>query len=137
MFSQGAAKPPLAARQPQAHSDLGAVRLRQGLEDVSHRSGIGGDPLERRRLRQHHLQRDRERRPLEVLCTENFSTVESWPADLAAYRGNPTAPGSAFGLVGESLLLSRAASASCFCLKASYSGVPGRGGIFFGVPPAH
>ena len=45
MFSQGAAKPPLAARQPQAHSDLGAVRLRQGLEDVSHRSGIGVTPL--------------------------------------------------------------------------------------------
>ena len=60
MFSQGAAKPPLAARQPQAHSDLGAVRLRQGLEDVSHRSGIGGDPLERRRLRQHRRLLDGE-----------------------------------------------------------------------------
>ena len=46
MFSQGAAKPPLAARQPQAHSDLGAVRLRQGLEGrLSRRSEIGGTPL--------------------------------------------------------------------------------------------
>src|SRR5712691_1974957 len=30
----------------------------------------------------------------------------------------------------------RAASASCCCLKASYSGVPGRGGRSFGRPPA-
>jgi hypothetical protein len=41
---------------------------------------------------------------------------------------------SALG-AGGSLLLSRAASASCFCLKASYSGVPGRGGKSFGGPP--
>jgi hypothetical protein len=45
-----------------------------------------------------------------------------------AYLGKPATPGSVFG-VGGSLLLSRVTSASIFCLKASYSGVPGRGGI--------
>ena len=43
---------------------------------------------------------------------------------------------SALGL-GGSLLLSRLASASCFFVKASYSGVPGLGGMSFGAPPNH
>ena len=42
----------------------------------------------------------------------------------------------ALGL-GGSLLLSRLASASCFFVKASYSGVPGLGGRSFGAPPNH
>src|SRR5438874_8914963 len=49
------------------------------------------------------------------------------------YLGKPVVSGD---LVG-SLLLSRVTSASIFCLKASYSGVPGRGGKSFGGPPSH
>jgi len=41
------------------------------------------------------------------------------------------------GDLGGSLLLSRVTSASIFCLKASYSGVPGRGGKSFGGPVRH
>jgi hypothetical protein len=44
--------------------------------------------------------------------------------------------GSAFA-AGGSFFLTRSASASCFFLQASYSGVPGRGGKSFGNPPAH
>jgi hypothetical protein len=52
------------------------------------------------------------------------------------YCGVPFIGGEAWGL-GGSLLLSRVASASCFFRKASYSGVPGLGGISFGAPPNH
>jgi hypothetical protein len=46
MFSQGAGQATAGSAAAQAHSDVGAVRLRQGLEGrLSHRSGIGGTPL--------------------------------------------------------------------------------------------
>jgi len=48
---------------------------------------------------------------------------------FSAYCGRPFFSVSVFG---ASLLLSRAASSSCFFLNASYSGVPGRGGNPFG-----
>ena len=61
------------------------------------------------------------------ICRDNRMSVR-----ITGHLGSPR---SGFGL-GGSLLLSRAASASCCCRKASYSGVPGRGGAFFGTPPA-
>jgi hypothetical protein len=46
MFSQGASQASAGSAAAQAHSDVGAVRLRQGLEGrLSHRSRIGGTPL--------------------------------------------------------------------------------------------
>jgi hypothetical protein len=46
MFSQGAGQATAGSAAAQAHSDVGAVRLRQGLEGrLSHRSGIGGTPF--------------------------------------------------------------------------------------------
>jgi hypothetical protein len=46
MFSQGAGQATAGSAAAQAHSDVGAVRLRQGLEGrLSRRSGIGGTPL--------------------------------------------------------------------------------------------
>jgi hypothetical protein len=53
MFSQAAGRASAGSAAAQAHSDVGAVRLRQGLEGrLSHRSGIGGTPFEGGSLRE-------------------------------------------------------------------------------------
>jgi hypothetical protein len=92
MFSQGAGQAsvgsPAASRR---HSDVGAVRLRQGLEGVSHRSGIGGEPPERRRLRQHRRLLDGElarsrARAGQIGATPSSQTYRPMAADVVPTR---------------------------------------------------
>ena len=59
-------------------------------------------------------------------CQNTISPV------IGAFRINPSAQWRRFYF---DLIV--AASSARFCCQASYSGVPGRGGAPFGIPPSH